>query len=302
MCTHRQLPPHHAVYGLTVPHFEKTLALNVLARSTLIGTIIQIGGLTQDGVEKLIHRFYNEHYDFNKSMVPNDLKSRGFLADQPYDFQKMLKELSATTPGYYYGSMSLRLWDAIRVFVGTVLRRYYKGGDAELRQDLYLQNWANEIKSKELKGFPCPITDMVQLTDVVTAIIFNGSVLHSAVNYLQWFYMGYVPMIPGNICGPLPPADQKINEMYLAQALPTVYQEELSRAIAGTLSSPSELPLVSLGEDYLPEYAQEPLRVFKNRLYDIHLWSTVRDKYLVKLGRQPYPILDPDQVANSIQI
>jgi hypothetical protein len=302
MCTHRQLPPHHAVYGLTVPHFEKTLALNILARSTLVGTIVDISGVTKEGVEKLIRRYYYEYYDFTRAFVPNDLKSRGFLSEQPYDFQKMLKELYNTTPGYYYGFMSLLLWDAIRTFAGTVLRKYYKGGDSEIRADQYLQNWANEIKSKEVKGFPCPITSMEQLTDAVSGIIYNGSVLHSAVNYLQWYYMGYVPMIPSNICGPLPTADTKIDEFYLASHLPTYYQEEVTRAISGTLSSPTEMPLVSLGEDYLPDYAKEPLKVFKNRLYDIHLWSTGRDKYLTKLGRQPYPILDPDQVAASIQI
>jgi len=152
-----------------------------------------------------------------------------------------------------------------------------------------------------VKNFPA-ISTIEQLTDAVTCIIYNGSVLHSAVNYLQWYYMGYVPLIPGNILGPLPSKATTIDETYLATHLPTIYQEELSRAIAGTLSSPTELPLPSLNAEFLPSYAEQPLMAYKNKLYSLHLLSSKRDAWLSKLGRQTYPILDPDQVANSIQI
>jgi len=278
------------------------LSLNVLARSALIPTIVAIGGMTGDGVQKLVHRYYYEFYDFQKTYVPNDLKARGFVEAKSTTLQQMLQDVKTNTPSYLYATDALRLWDATRVFVNSVLKKFYPGGDNEVRLDQYLANWVAEIKEKQVKNFPSPITSVEQLTDAVTCIIYNGSVLHSAVNYLQWYYMAYIPLIPGNILGPLPSKDTTIDETYLAAHLPTIYQEELSRAIAGTLSSPTELPLPSLNAEYLPAYAEHALNAYKNKLYSLHLLSSGRDKWLAKLGRQTYPILDPDQVANSIQI
>jgi len=114
--------------------------------------------------------------------------------------------------------------------------------------------------------------------------------------------MGYVANIPGNICGPLAKKDTKIDEKYLANALPSYYQEDNSRGIAAALSSPTDLPIPTLDPDYLPSFAKDPLKNFKNTLYDLHIDVQTREQWLSKTGRQSYTVLDPDYVANSIQI
>jgi arachidonate 15-lipoxygenase len=100
-------------------------------------------------------------------------------------------------PEYPYRDDGILVCEAIHRFVSRYVARYYPD-DARVADDPQLAAFLKDVTSSKggrLKGVP-DIQTRDALSDLVTAILFNWSAYHAAVNYPQWEYMAYVANMP----------------------------------------------------------------------------------------------------------
>lgn len=65
VASHRQLDPDHPVMRLLFPHWQKTLALNAAARTTLVPeVIVKLIGIPRENALAFIRHEY-KNFDFN---------------------------------------------------------------------------------------------------------------------------------------------------------------------------------------------------------------------------------------------
>lgn len=129
----------------------------------------------------MLSRNIYKNYDFVGRYVPNDLERRGFPV-------KQLNDVMFHNCAYARG-ISL-FWSTLRKFVSTVLKDHYKTDD-QVRGDDNIAAWCEEMQNPEkgdLKSFPT-IKTVEELIDAVTACIHIASPFHSAINYLQNYYV-----------------------------------------------------------------------------------------------------------------
>lgn len=221
VATNRNMDNKHPVFRLLEPHWLKTLSLNAAARATLLPhVVLELIGLEEAQAFKFIsHAFKN--FDFVGQYVPNDLSSRGFPANNLNE--KKFKN-------YAYARNMKLMWDILRKFVASMIALDYPS-DAAVVKDVQIKNWYQEIQSKkggQLPTFPT-ITTRDQLIDAVTMCIHIASPQHTAVNYLQNFYMSFVIAKPSAVFKPPPKTLSQLlsyTERNLVEALPIKRQRE----------------------------------------------------------------------------
>lgn len=214
VATNRTIPQDHLLYQLLRPHWLRTLALNDAARTTLVPYVIaRIAGFgpsteyKTSRALKLIDWSY-KNFNFQAKYVPNDLKKRGF---------DVYAEKGQKYRNYPYATNIYLLWGVIRDFVKTVLQVKYPS-DEKVQGDAYISDWCKEIQTMgQIPTFPT-ITTRDQLIDAVTMCIHTASPQHTAVNYLQEYYYGFVAARPPALCTPLP-EDLKTLQAYTEKEL-----------------------------------------------------------------------------------
>ncbi|KAJ6100374.1 hypothetical protein N7499_000004 [Penicillium canescens] len=166
VASNRQLDPDHPVMKLLYPHWQKALALNAAARTTLIPhVIVKLIGLQEENAFAFIRRAY-KNFDFKKRYVPTDLNERGFPPEQLHD---------PKFHNYAYARCIRSMWHNIRSFMQYMLELYYSGPDADLQilHDEHIQAWSAETRSPkgaDLPSFPT-ISTLNDLADCVTMFI-----------------------------------------------------------------------------------------------------------------------------------
>ncbi|KAI0702929.1 lipoxygenase [Cerioporus squamosus] len=290
---HRTLHPQHVVFELLRPHWETTLPLNDAARNTLVPqVIIPLAGAPPAQLTKFLNHAYAT-FDWQALMIPNDLERRGF------------PELRVRTQ---HGP------HVLRTFVGSILTTYYPGGDASVAADEYVAAWYDEIRSEkggQMKLFP-EIKTLKSLIDVVTMCIHIASPQHTAVNYLQHYYMVFLPNKPPALFQPLPRTVSDLaayTEKDLISALPfhnqrdwliaaqlpyllsfEVAQESSLLEFAHTAAASPDNVVAAVGKR-LEGDLQELAKVFRKHSRDMS------DHELT-----PYMVMDPRFTATSILI
>ena len=273
---------------LLQPHFDGTLAINYVARLKLIstggvvdsllgGTIAATLGLCALGVQS--HPF--------KDMLP------------PAAFRRRGVDDTDTLPCYSYRDDALLHWEAIREWVATYLRCFYRS-DAEVAADLEVAGWLNEVCAKtggRIGGLE-PTRTLVELVDVTALVIFTASAQHAAVNFPQFDIMSYAPAMPLAGYAPAPTAKRGATETDYFLQLPPHDQAVLQMNTGYLLG---DLHYSRLGH-YGPNYFGEP-RIdelagrFAARLDGIEQTIAGRNT-----RRRPYPFLLPSGVPQSINI
>ncbi|KAJ5084204.1 hypothetical protein NUU61_008783 [Penicillium alfredii] len=211
----RQFESDHPVYQILRPHWQKTLALNGAARGILVPSVIlQIIGFEAKEALAFIRSEYRS-YDFENSYVPKDLENRGF-PPQELDSPKF--------HNYTYARCINSMWKKIRTYVKERLSLAY-ASDEEVEQDKSIGKWWNEMQSPsgaDLRSFP-EIHTFDSLVDCVTMCIHIASPQHTAVNYLQDYYQGFVINKPSCFFTPPPTSLEDLldyTENDLVKALP----------------------------------------------------------------------------------
>ncbi|TFK76201.1 Lipoxygenase [Pluteus cervinus] len=245
----------HPVYTLLSPHWLRTLSLNASARNTLVPQIImRIVGFTEDQSYKFINYSFN-NFDWEGSYPPNDLKRRGFPTDQA--------ELDGPKyHNYAFARDILPMWNAIKSFVHEMLAISYTS-DSDVASDADIQTWCDEIRGDDagkLKSFPAKIETLAALEDAISFCIHIATNQHTAVNYLQQYYMTFVPNKPAALCVPLP---KTLAELQQYKEINIVNSYPVNRPAEWLLSShvPWLLSFRVEDKNSLSKYAQSLFQV-----------------------------------------
>ncbi|XP_047689917.1 hydroperoxide isomerase ALOXE3 isoform X5 [Prionailurus viverrinus] len=194
MATLRQLPLCHPVYKLLLPHTRYTLQVNTIARATLLNPDGLVDHVTSGGRQGLLYLISTglAHFTYTDFCLPDSLRARGVL----------------TIPNYHYRDDGLKIWAAIQSFVSEIVGYYYPS-DASVQRDTELQAWVGEIFAqaflgRESSGFPQRLCTPGELVKFLTAIIFNCSAQHAAVNSGQHDFGAWMPNTPSSMRQPPP--------------------------------------------------------------------------------------------------
>lgn len=220
VAANRSFKVEHPVFKLLEPHWYRTLPLNAAARSVLVPSIIfDLVGFSHDQSYQFIKHGYAE-FDFQANYVPQDLASRGFLETEL---------TSDKFKNYPYAQNALSMWKTIRKFVHSMIAVAGLDKDEAVAADAQIRTWSSEVRNKgQIPTFP-DIKTSAQLIDAITMSIHLAAPQHSTINYLQNFYMGFVPAKPPCLYSPLPKTREelgRIHEPDLLHALPVGHQRE----------------------------------------------------------------------------
>ena len=253
---HRNLPGDHLLFRLLQPHWYKTLSLNAGARETLVPhVILPLMGMSEEQGKAFV-RYAFETFDFQGEYIPTDLERRGFplnkLGDLRCNCEKVCgaefqgdctegcgKECHQTCDpkfhNYAYARNMKLMWDTLRGYVKAFLAYGGESGgfttDKQVADDTNIENWCMEIRSDtggRLTSFPI-IKTLDDLIDAATMCIHIASPQHTAINYLQEYYLSFVVNKPPALCSPLPSTLsqlQKYQEADLIAALPVARDRE----------------------------------------------------------------------------
>lgn len=197
MCTRRQLDDDHPVSRLLAPHFEGTLSINDIARSTMLGkggaVDRAMAGTIEASVAVAGAAFATPY--FNHGFLPDWLATRRLLG----------AELE-----YPYRDDALLVWRAIERWVESYVGLHYET-DAAVAADEALARWAAEIVAHEggrVTAFgengSGQIHTRAYLIQALTMVVFTASAQHAVVNFGQGELMTLASTTPMALYAPAP--------------------------------------------------------------------------------------------------
>ncbi len=186
--TARQLAENHPLSLLLKPHFLFMLTNNHFAQKQLInpgGPVDELLAGTLGESMELVKDAY-EKWNIKDFAFPTEIKNRGM-------------DDTDRLPHYPYRDDGMLVWNVILTFVSDYLHHFYPTPE-DIKGDTELQTWAAELsdqnKGGKVKGMPASFTNVEELIEIVTTIIFICGPQHSAVNYAQYEYMTFVANMP----------------------------------------------------------------------------------------------------------
>ena len=163
-------------------------------------------------------------------------------------------------------------------------------------------------------GVPQKIEDKPALVNILTKTIFQSSVGHSALNFLQFEYGSFAPNLPGLMRGKIPKESDRghIDMTRILESLPDIIPclAQAGVAFALTQFSDDEVFLLPTKqyEVFPPRWlfteksAKEALDKFINNLQEIENKIIARNEKLVSEGKIPYDVLRPSKIPYGIAI
>ncbi|KAH6901129.1 lipoxygenase [Coprinopsis sp. MPI-PUGE-AT-0042] len=302
----RNFPDSHIICQILHPHWYKTLSLNFLARLTLVPVFIEKAAPIQlPQIKDFIKQSYM-NFDFVGRYAHNDLKNRGF---DPHKLDE------PKFHNYVYARNISKCWDVLRSFVSDVLHRAYPNGDRDVRADEYLSSFCAEMRSQQggqLPSFPV-VKTLDELIDMITMCIHISSPQHNAVNYLQQFYLSFVPNRPAALAAPLPSTIAQLEgftEQHIIASLPMsgldTAEWMLMTQVPYLLSA--EVDPENNIEEYAESTKESPnpfiAKAGHKFARNIKALKVLFDRYNEEMDDQvtPYHVLDPKVMAQSILI
>jgi len=290
----RELASRHPVNVLLKPHFEFTMAINALGDQVLInpggfvdiilgGTLESSRNLANQGVADVFNNFSN-------FALPTNLRQRGV------DDRSGLRD-------FPYRDDGLLVWKALEEYVSQYVGIYYKS-NRDIREDFELQNWIQALQRPiSEQGFgvvslPRHLTNRDQLIDILTQIIFTAGPQHSAIAWIQYQYMAFIPNMPGAIYQPIPTIkgiirDENSLTSFLPGVEPTFAQVNLMAGI-GTKRDPKAFTDFGVNS-FQDMRAIGVLRGLQDRLKGLEKLIEQRNK----CRKECYPGFLPSRMANS---
>merc|ERR1712176_309352 len=187
--------------------------------------------------------------------------------------------------------------------------------DELVKEDSELQNMVDEIRNHGFKrlpdqgNFPASLDTIEQLIEYTTALIWNGSVWHTAVNFAQFNYLSYVPNAPCAMTSPPPKQDETITMERILMSLPVKEMARVAIDISYSLSlfSPVEKFYLSSVREEKGDLRTETMMVDEeevkcierlvSRLTDFQKHIDTRNESL----HIPYTVIKPDMTPLTVQ-
>lgn len=182
----RTMASCHPLKILLAPHYEFTMAINDFAKHHLVCPGGQVERYMATAIASFIGCAGTALADFD------------LLAMLP---EKELESRDVRDPNgiavYPYRDDAIPVFRAIRKFVEEYVGLYYPD-DLTVLGDKELQAFRVELGAQDGGRLPRipTIETRARLVDVMAFFLFTASAQHSAVNYTQWPFMGYVPNMP----------------------------------------------------------------------------------------------------------
>jgi arachidonate 15-lipoxygenase len=293
LATVRELAARHPVNVLLRPHFEFTMAINAVGDQVLInpgGFVETIIGATLESSLNLTNQGVTEFFNnFSSFALPTNLRQRGV------DDRSLLRD-------FPYRDDGLLVWQALEDYVSQYVGIYYKS-NRDVREDFELQNWIQTLQRPiSEQGFgvvslPQRLNNRNQLIDLLTQIIFTAGPQHSAIGWIQYQYMAFIPNMPGSIYQPIPTNKGIIQEENLTSFLPPVQQtfaQTNLMAAIGTKQDPKAFTDFGVNSFQDPQ-AIDVLKNLQNRLQDLENIIEQRNQR----REICYPAFLPSRMANS---
>lgn len=285
IATPRQLARNHPINLLLEPHLRFLLARNEEARNRLIkpGTYVDILlGSSLAGSLEIVQRSYAE-WNFRDHAFPREIASRG-------------TDNSAQLPDYPYRDDGMLHWNAIVSYVEQYCAIYY-AKDTDIVEDFELQAWADEIVNQgRIKNLTedGKLDTRTKLREILTQVIFTCSVQHSAVNFTQWDYMGFVPNMPLALF-----REPTVGETNILDYLPPQWNAAKQLEVMGGLALYRHDRL----GDYDDQFEGDPRALRVLRAYQSELSRIEVEIHRRNQGRRvPYPYMLPPLVINGISV
>jgi arachidonate 15-lipoxygenase len=289
LAAHRQLSVDHPLMVLLAPHIELTLAVNQVAKKSVVNP----GGV-QD-------RLLAPEIDAQMALLHASVGAIDLAAlDPTVDFARRGVADREALPVYPFRDDSLLLWDATRAFVEAYVRLYYASDD-EVVSDGELAAFVREVGAddggrlpKLVEGIsPKTVGDVV---DLMARVIFRATTYHAAINDSNYDWAAYVPNMPTAGFAALPPR-ATATEADLATMLPSV---ELGWETITATYQVAELQLNHFGrypKDHFVDPRVGPLvQALQARLDAIETQITERNAS----RPVPYTFLLPSKITASI--
>lgn len=308
----------HAVGRLLAPHFKDHMAINWLARKTLIAhgddaiPFTDAGfALGVRGGQVLLATKYSR-WNLQDQAFPAQLQSRGFDPEGNDGLEN-----------YHYRSDGMLIWKALLQYVRRTLETFYHADtpeamDKKVSADAILDKWCEEMRDRErafVQSFPLKFKDMATLCETVTTIIYNVSAEHAAVNASQERYLSYVPNRPNALFRPVPdPEGRKDMDLVrevlgvhrrggndLGASLPlgfAMFQVQFCQLL--TMQPTKTLMELDDLKDSYPDAYNGLMKDLERAHYTIKARNMRIEEETPNLA--PYEFLDPAQIAQSIEI
>lgn len=183
---------------------------------------------------------------------------------------------------------------------------YYYPSDASVQQDCELQAWVGEIFAqaflgRESSGFPSRLCTPGELVKYLTAIIFNCSAQHAAVNSGQHDFGAWMPNAPSSMRQPPPQTKGDTTMKSYLDTLPEVNTTCRNLLLFWLVSQEpkDQRPLGTYPDEHFTEEApRQSIAAFQNCLAQISKDIRERNQSLALL----YAYLDPPLIENSVSI
>ena len=258
LATHNCMAPTHPLHHLLKPHFEGTLLINNAADRALVAPnngvdMVMMGtiGSSVSAVKAGLRRF-----DFNASMLHNQLQSRGFSDEVTAELR------------YPYREDATPLWAAIRSWVSGYVDHYYASED-EVSKDTELQAFVKRLSETGIGGMgepgaPGTVSTRDYLASMIAHIIFTASVQHAVVNFPQVDVMAYGPNWP--LATFKLPGARDADEPSFLQTLPLLEMAHMQMALGQMLGGIHHTRLGYYPESLLAKtiFSPDDLHYFRN--------------------------------------
>jgi arachidonate 15-lipoxygenase len=294
LATARELAAFHPVNILLKPHFEFTMAINSLADQVLINPGGAVDIILPGTLESSVKLGDTGVSDFFKNF--SDFALPTFLRKHGVDSSRIL-------PDFPYRDDGLLVWNALKDYISRYIEIYYKS-NRDIQEDFELQNWLQALRRPVSEGgfgvVSLPdLTNIDQLIEILTIIIFTAGPQHSAIAWIQYQYMAFIPNLPGALYQPIPTTKGKFkSENSLKDFLPGV-KPSLTQiqymALVGTKRDAKAFTNFGVNSFQDPQ-AIRVLKDFQNRLESIERQIEIRSS-----RRKPcYPAFLLSQMSNSV--
>ncbi|XP_049717075.1 hydroperoxide isomerase ALOXE3 isoform X3 [Elephas maximus indicus] len=257
-------------------------------QGSLMPLAIQVTSIGRQGLLYLMSTGL-AHFTYTNFCLPDSLRARGVLA----------------IPNYHYRDDGLKIWGAIESFVLEIIGYYYPS-DMSVQQDSELQAWVGEIFAqaflgRENSGFPSRLCTSGELVKFLTAIIFNCSAQHAAVNSGQHDFGAWMPNAPSSMRKPPPQTKGTTTLKSYLDTLPEVNTTCNNLLLFWLVSQEpkDQRPLGTYPDEHFTEEApRQSIAAFQSCLAQISRDIRERNQSLAL----PYTYLDPPLIENSVSI